>query len=234
MPRESEKIEKKILEDIIRGVYPAGGSLPGERELALRFGVTRPTVRSALQRLARDGWIAINERRTTTVNDYWAEGNLNVLSAMAGHTASIVSSFVKDLLEVRLAVAPDYAARAVQVNHMMVVAALARPYDQDDALSTCDFDWQTHISLARLSGNRIYPLMLNSFTSLYRKAGAVYFAREECRGASVQFYRLLLEAAVQRDRRAAYDCTKSAMQESLQFWEKLAGEDNDSGGGELI
>lgn len=232
MPRESDRVEKTLVEEILLGVYPPGSSLPGERELALRFGVTRPTVRGALQRLARDGWVNVNERRLTTVNDFWREGSLNVLAAIAGHSSGEDWSFVKELLEVRLAVAPDYAARAVRNNSMKVVAALAGPYDPGDVASICEFDWQLHITLARLSENRIYPLMLNSFTSLYRKTGAAYFAGGECREASQRFYRRLLEAAVRQDHVEAYECTKAAMQESLGLWQEQAGDREKPGGGE--
>lgn len=230
MPRETDRIEKTLVEEMLQGVYPTGGSLPGERELALRFGVTRPTVRAALQRLARDGWINVNERRLTTVGDFWLEGNLNVLAAIAEHTAREDSSFIKELLEVRLAVAPDYAARAVRNNSMKVVAALAEPYDPGDVTSICEFDWRLHITLARLSENRIYPLMLNSFTSLYRKMGAVYFAGEECRRASQQFYRGLLEACVRQDHAQARECTRTAMQESLDLWQEIGGKKSGGGG----
>ncbi|MHB8919193.1 MAG: GntR family transcriptional regulator [Desulfocucumaceae bacterium] len=222
MDRQHEMVEKRLVEEILAGVYPPGSSLPGERELARLYGVTRPTVRSALQRISRDGWIAINERHATTVRDYWTEGNLNVLSAIAENSGGTNAPFIRDLLEVRAAAAPDYTSGAVRRDSMAVVALLARPFDPRDPGSFCQFDWQLHLDLARLSGNRIYPLMLNSFTSLYFRAGALYFGSEEGRRASRKFYSGLMEAAVNRDHRAAGEETRDAMLESLRIWVRLA------------
>ena len=50
--------ESVLLAAILDGTFPPGTTLPGERTLAAQLGVTRPTLREALQRLARDGWLA--------------------------------------------------------------------------------------------------------------------------------------------------------------------------------
>ncbi|MGO4556246.1 FadR/GntR family transcriptional regulator [Stenotrophomonas sp. 2YAF22] len=47
---------RKLIED---GEYPSGSRLPGERELAERFGVSRVTIREAEIALEAQGWIAI-------------------------------------------------------------------------------------------------------------------------------------------------------------------------------
>lgn len=47
--------------EIAAGRFPQGTLLPGENRLAQRFGVSRITVRRALEALSKDGWI---EKRT--------------------------------------------------------------------------------------------------------------------------------------------------------------------------
>ena len=47
---------RKLIED---GEFPPGSRLPGERELAERFGVSRVTIREAEIALEAQGWIAI-------------------------------------------------------------------------------------------------------------------------------------------------------------------------------
>ena len=46
--RTYKKVLKQMLELIHSGVFPAGGRLPPERELAERFDVSRPTIREAI------------------------------------------------------------------------------------------------------------------------------------------------------------------------------------------
>ena len=44
-----------IREKIAEGEYPVGSRIPTENELAAQLGVSRPTVRHALETLAREG-----------------------------------------------------------------------------------------------------------------------------------------------------------------------------------
>ena len=49
------------------GGYPAGSLLPSENELCAEWGVTRPTVRKALDMLAADGYITRSQGRKSVV-----------------------------------------------------------------------------------------------------------------------------------------------------------------------
>lgn len=219
--KSSEKVEKALIEAVLAGALPSGSPLPSERELAAKFTVTRPTVREALQRLERDGWIAVQQRRATIVKDFWTEGNLNVLSAIADSVANLSADFVIQLLEFRLVIAPDYALKAVQHHSLQLVACLATTNKLgDDPQGFVAFDWELHRTMAILSENRIYPLILNSFSEMYFRMAAGYFAFEEAREASRRFYRELLRASAGEDPRKAEEITRSAMEESLALWRR--------------
>ncbi len=84
-PKPAELAENRLVEAILDGTFPINSNLPPERELSESLGVTRPTLREALQRLSRDGWIEIHHGRATRVKDYWREGNLLILTAIAQH-----------------------------------------------------------------------------------------------------------------------------------------------------
>ena len=53
----SAQIARAIRDAILSGALPVDGRLPSEAELAVRFGVSRPTVREALKRLAAQNLI---------------------------------------------------------------------------------------------------------------------------------------------------------------------------------
>ncbi|MFE6486894.1 GntR family transcriptional regulator, partial [Streptomyces sp. NPDC057757] len=55
-------IATQLLGDLRDGTIPPGERLPGERELASRFGVSRETVRQALQMLRRGGLVSTDRR----------------------------------------------------------------------------------------------------------------------------------------------------------------------------
>ena len=60
-----ERITRKLVELIAKGAYPAGDYLPPERELAEQFGVSRPTLRRALEPLIESG-VLVNQQGVGT------------------------------------------------------------------------------------------------------------------------------------------------------------------------
>ena len=62
-----DKIREDLLSKIKDGTYPEGQTIPSELELAQIYGVSRPTVRQALQLLADDGYLEKRRRRGTVV-----------------------------------------------------------------------------------------------------------------------------------------------------------------------
>ncbi len=63
------------------------------------------------------------------MRDYWQEGSLGVLGALARHASTLPEDFVPNLLAVRLALAPAYTRQAVQCQPQAVAAAL-QGYDR--------------------------------------------------------------------------------------------------------
>ncbi|MGW4568699.1 winged helix-turn-helix domain-containing protein, partial [Streptomyces sp. NPDC004561] len=51
-----------LLDELREGTIPPGERLPGERHLAAHFGVSRETVRQALEVLRRGGLVATDRR----------------------------------------------------------------------------------------------------------------------------------------------------------------------------
>ena len=60
-------IKDDLLAKIKDGTYKEGDIIPPEVELAKSYGVSRPTIRQALQILANDGYIEKRKRRGTIV-----------------------------------------------------------------------------------------------------------------------------------------------------------------------
>jgi len=218
--KPAELAETRLVSAILTGHFPINTVLPPERELALQLGVTRPTLREALQRLARDGWIEIRHGRSTRVRDYWKEGSLGVLGAIANHPTELPSSFVSNLLAVRLALAPDYTSLAVQKSAARV-ANFLEPYTalEDDPGIYTQADWDLHHMLTVTSGNPIFTLILNGFHALYLAVGPVYFADAKARRLSRDFYTDLRAAAEISNPEQAREIVQHVMRTSIDMWE---------------
>ncbi len=220
--RPAAYAEQALVTAILDGTYPPGSFLPGERDLAAQLGVTRPTLRETLQRLACDGWLTIQQGKPTRVNDFWREGGLNVLSAMVRYSQQLPASFVPNLLEVRLVLAPAYARAAVERSAAAVVGFLQGYLTlDDDPKAFATFDWHLHRTLTIASGNPIYTLILNGFGGFYEEMAGRYFARAEARASSRTFYATLLDAAIRGNDEEAEQITRSVMRESIELWRRV-------------
>jgi GntR family negative regulator for fad regulon and positive regulator of fabA len=217
--KPAEAAENRLIDAILEGDFPIGSTLPAERELAMRMGVTRPTLREALQRLGRDGWVEIHHGKPTRVRDYWHEGNLGVLGAIARRSQNLPSDFVPNLLYVRQLLAPAYARLAVERHPDRLASQLAlqtQLADTPEALAV--FDWELHHLLTVLSGNPIFTLILNGFRELYHPMACLYFQSSAARNRSRAFYTMLLEAAEAQDPVKAESVTRQIMSDSLTLW----------------
>jgi GntR family negative regulator for fad regulon and positive regulator of fabA len=220
--RPAAHAEGELVSLILSRHYPPDSTLPSERELALQLGVTRPTLREALQRLERDGWIDVRHGKSTRVRDIWREGGLNVLAAVVRNGGPLPERFVANLLEVRLAMAPAYARAAVHANPQVIAELLrdgARP--EQTAEGFAEFDWKLHSALTTASDNPVFTLILNGFGELYRVMAVFYFEAAAARRASTQFYDALEQAARKQNAERAEKVTREAMQHSLDYWRKL-------------
>ncbi len=221
--KPAELAESRLIEAILDGHFPIGENLPAERELAAQLGVTRPTLRETLQRMARDGWIEISHGRPTRVRNYWQEGNLGVLSALAHHPDHAPEDFIANLLTIRHLLAPAYTRQAVENEAPRLALLLQELVETPDTPE--DFaaaDWRLHHRLTVLSGNPIFTLILNGFIDLYEPMARLYFSQPESRTHSRQYYRNLLAEALAENPAAAETITRQVMIDSMTFWQQAA------------
>jgi GntR family negative regulator for fad regulon and positive regulator of fabA len=222
--KPAELAETRLLAAILDGTFPIDSTLPGERDLAVQIGVTRPTLREALQRLARDGWLDIQHGKPTRVRDYWREGSLAVLSALAQSPQHQSPDFIAYLLEIRLLLAPAYTRQALTQNATEITALLNQTDQLDETPQAyAQFDWQLHKLLTQGAQNPVFRLLLNSFENLYIFMAEQYFSFEECRHHSRSFYAALRNYAENNDLAAAENLTRETMQASLDLWRRLQG-----------
>lgn len=227
-PKPAEVAESRLITAILDGHFPIGGSLPSERELATQLGVTRPTLRETLQRMARDGWIAIRHGRSTRVRDFWREGNLGVLGGIARFPQHAPDDFVPNLLAVRLLMAPTYYRAAVETNPEQATELVRQVGDSVAAgdagpASFARADWQLHHEMTVLSGNPIFTLILNGFEQLYGQMAVIYFELARSCDHSRAFYASLLHAIEIADPPLVEELTRQTMADSCHLWLEAAG-----------
>jgi GntR family negative regulator for fad regulon and positive regulator of fabA len=220
--KPAELTEHRLIAAILNDTFPVDTNLPAERELASQLGVTRPTLREALQRLARDGWLEIHQGKPTRVRNYYVEGNLAVLAAIARQQEDLPPDFVPNLLSVRSLLAPAYTHLAIERNAPNIAAFLeTHPALPEQASTYSAFDWDLHHRLTVASGNTVFTLILNGFHHLYHSMGERYFTLPSARVSSRAWYAGLLLAARSRDAVRAAELTRQVMLESMRIWSQV-------------
>jgi len=221
--KPTDLAEQQLLTAILDGRFPVGSPLPPERDLSQSLGVTRPTLRETLQRLSRDGWIQIRQGKSTVVRDYWKDGNLIMLNALSRQPDLLTPTLILNLLEVRVTIAPEYARLAVsRANKELSDFLQAYLHLPDMPAAFAQADHELHHQLTVLSGNPIYTLIYNGFRPLSYRAGLDYFNSPETRAHSLNFYKGLLQDALNNQATIAAERTAQVMQASLEFWRKTA------------
>ena len=224
--RPGEVSEARLIRAILDGTFPINSTLPGERDLAQLLGITRPTLREAMQRMERDGWLEIRHGKPTRVRDFWTEGNFGVSIALARNQNPLPADYAANLLAVRVLLCPTYTRQAVEQDAKAIVEYLnGADTLTEDANAIAEYDWRLHWLLTVHSGNPFFTHFINSVRGLYDLLGPRYFSFPQTRAHSRAFYSQLKSLAQESDAEAAGKLAERVMAESRALWIDLAGKE---------
>ena len=226
--RPTQHVEHILVTSILKGAYPSGSALPSERALAEQIGVTRPTLRETLQRLANEGWIRIQHGKSTMINNFWQEGGLSLLGTLAKYGEFLPNGFITQLLEVRVTLLPPVARLAATHQPKKILAYLNhKPRLTDTAETYAIYDWELQMHMAKDSGNPIYSMILNDFASIFQTMAARYFKPGKSRNASRIYYQDLAHAIERKDN-SVEKTVRTAMEQSIRIWHEIRDRDTNN------
>jgi DNA-binding FadR family transcriptional regulator len=143
-----ERVAGDLAAGIADGTYPVGGRLPSERDLALKYAVSRPTVREAIIALELDGLVEVRTGSGVYVISRQPRGG------KAG--ATDVGPF--ELLEARHAIESEacaLAAARITDETLAELEALAAEMDAADIAQAEEADRRFHLLIAEASQNSV-------------------------------------------------------------------------------
>jgi GntR family transcriptional repressor for pyruvate dehydrogenase complex len=155
--RAHEYVAEQVRRQIALRLIKPGESLPSERDLAITFGVGRPTIQHALRLLEAEHLVETRRGRSggTFVSEMSQEGlgsdELIIRVARRPHE-------IEELLTFRRVIEPAVAADAAQARYDDEMAIIREPFDAM-ARSTTEPDYmrhdtEFHIAVARATHNR--------------------------------------------------------------------------------
>ncbi len=109
---KTQIVANHLAEQILKGHYLPGDSITGENELATTLGVSRTSVRAAIQTLASKGILSTVAKMGTVVNDRnrWNWLDIELLRWISEF--DIDQELIPNLMEARLIFEPNIAALA--------------------------------------------------------------------------------------------------------------------------
>ena len=161
-------VADKIMKLIKDGAFPPGTRLPGERELAERFNVSRVTVREAEIALQALGFINIKTGSGVYVRDPVENG---------GPGLPTVTAF--ELTEARLLFESEAAALAAKhisdetLEHLTELVETMSRDDPQFSEASQQADREFHLTIAEASGNAVVQYVVESLWKIRTEVPAI-------------------------------------------------------------
>jgi GntR family transcriptional regulator, transcriptional repressor for pyruvate dehydrogenase complex len=206
--RVSEQIADQLRSSILAGEFSPGEKLPPERELAELFGVSRPSVRQAINMLATSGMVISSQGVGTIVLSIVAPSSETHLSELL----RVEQEMALKILEVRKGVegwTVFYAAKRALPEDLsrlqLVINAMEKNFGS--GINSLDYDVNFHILIARAAHNVAWLQLMQTLFDSMRKFQqsvwrSIYFPKEDYH-IPYEFHRLIFEAIRRKDGESA-------------------------------
>jgi GntR family hexuronate regulon transcriptional repressor len=213
-----QDVARKLIQELATHRYPQGSRLPAERELALQYGVSRPTVREAIIALEVQGLVEVRIGSGAYVMRLPGQEDVPGFG---------ISAF--ELTEARLLFESEAAALAATEASDDEIAEIARLIDEiarenQDPKGTDKADRAFHLAIARATRNTAVFNVISQLWDLRYNSPEAALLHAKARTAHVmpvvEEHSAVLDALRRRDpaaARAAMRTHLSAVLDSLLF-----------------
>jgi GntR family transcriptional regulator, hexuronate regulon transcriptional repressor len=214
-PRLYQAVAERVTHAIVSGQYRIGDRLPPERELALSFGVSRPTVREAIIALELNGLVEVRMGSGVYVTA--------ARPAREGTISMEIGPF--ELTEARLMFEPEVAALAasqITAEGIAELEALLKEMEKGNRTGNGEVaDRRFHQRIADATRNSAVSAMVDSLWTIRNSSPqcARMFEKSKAKGylPVVAEHRAILDALRARNPRAAYAAMKSHIGRVLTY-----------------
>lgn len=198
----SEQVQQQIRETITDGTWPAGTKIPSENKLAELYGVSRVTVRAAIQRLASMGLLESRQGGGTFVCNPGVEHQLDpMLSyfALSKSDSTNVFEFRQTVEAGAVKLAAERVTGEMLERMRDCCQRMERAQDHDE-MAECDLEF--HRLITEATGNPIFVKVFDVLQPTYR---AMFEQNVEVLGTEgVSYHYMITYALEARDGEMAH------------------------------
>ena len=212
--RLHQQVAESLRQLIAEGRLRPGDALPPERDLAVRFGVSRVTVREALRELQLLGLVETRQGGGNYVAELSLENVLGPLSLVIQHHGSLRTELMDARAVFEPAIASLAASQATAQDLADLEAILARQSERvGRGEPAVEEDSEFHLALARATGNRVVVHVVQTINDLLLESRLRSLQAADRPRRSLEGHRRIVAALRRRDPEAARDAMLGHLQE---------------------
>lgn len=223
----ARQIADSIREAIVSGQLQADDRLPTEPELAERYGVSRPTIREALKRLAAQK--LVRSRRGPAGGTFirrieskdLADGLSTNFMLMVGMGEISLDQVAESRAGLE-GLCAELAANNIEDRHLAALeqelAEQADPATSDECF--CASDVRFHKTIASATGNPILEITMTAVLDALQPATNLIVYRLRDRNEVIRQHQLIIEALRQGDVEAATQAISTQMEALKELYGK--------------
>ena len=216
----------RLMERVRSGDIPPGAHLPSERELMELYGVGRPAVREALQAMERSGIVEIAHGERARVVIPTADRLIGQIAGGAMHLLRTQPDMLRHLKEARIFLETSTARMAAERATEEQIAQLQQQIAAHRASMMnleefIDRDMEFHRAIADISGNPIFPAIVES---MFRWARDYYQTMVRAPGAenlTLSEHQRIVDAIARHDGDAAAEAMCSHLNRANELYRRL-------------
>ena len=217
-------VAEQLLDLVLDGTFPVGGTLPSESDLAQRFGVSRLTVREAIRSLVPTRVIDVQQGRSSLVNptSRWSplDGRLLLArSRVDGDPLLLPRRLLEARRTVEVAIVELAAVRrsGAQLDRLHALhQEMVDGHSRGDATATAEADLAFHAALFEAADNVFLEALFEPLTSVLRAMREETSSVPEFRSHALDRHAAILRAVAAGDPQAA----RTAMEAHLDQTEE--------------
>lgn len=206
----ADTIAEHLEQLIVEGSLRPGEKLVPERELAVRFNVSRPSLREALEKLEQRGLLRSGRGGATFVAPLLSPTFTEPLHAVLAARPETTLDYLEFRTEVEGAAAYYAALRATDVDRAQIQArfeAMEAAHGHDEAKEEADADAEFHLAVYEATHNVVILHIMRALAEMLRQDvffnRAKLYQRTGVRQLLLSQHRALYEAIMKGDPAAA-------------------------------
>ena len=215
-----DEVFNQIAGDVLSGDIAAGDTLPSERRLAEVLGVSRPSVREALQRLSHAGLVDVRQGDVTTVRNYRRTAGLSLLPQLLLVGGELDVSVARSILETRLHIGPFAAGLAAERGGAdlaeLLRASLGDLAEQTDAIGRQRVALEFWDHIVDGADSIAIRLMYNNLRAAYEPVVEALAETMDAEGSRTDAYTVLADAIIAGDAAEARTAADSLLRPATE------------------